>query len=335
MIIKNIKLVNFRNHSEYLLECKDSTSLILGENGCGKTSVLEAIYILTRGKSFRAVDAEILKRGEEFYRIEMEFLNGEKNIATYDGKDKTFVVLGKKSKRLPKKSKYPVVLFLPSDLNLVSSSPAHKRDYFDRIYSQFNERYNDSLLRYEKALKQRNELLKSDYLTSDAVFSWNILLAKYGSEIAKFRRQFTDEINNKITDKYRSIAENNDEVWIELNTQVECDENYYLKMLEANFERDRILGHTSFGVHRDDYVFKFNQKDADGSASRGEVRSIVLALKFIEAEMIYSKLGLNPIVLLDDVFSELDESRRKCLVRNFRNNQVIITSVEGFEDISS
>ncbi len=331
MIINSIKLTNFRNHSSYLLECEDATSLILGENGCGKTSVLEAIYILTRGKSFRAVDSEILKRGEEFYRIELEFCNGENSVAAYDGNSKTFLVEGKKFKRLPKKNKYPVVLFLPTDLNLVSSSPSHKRDYFDRIFSQFDDRYNEALSRYEKALKQRNELLKSEYLTRDAVFSWNILLAKYGSMIARFRREFMDEINSKITNVYRSIAENEDEVWIELISQVECDENYYLKMLESNFERDRILGHTSFGVHRDDYVFKFNKNDADGSASRGEVRSIVLALKFIEADMVFDKLGHRPIVLLDDVFSELDETRRKCLVRNFRDNQVIITSVEAFD----
>lgn len=333
MIIKNIKLVNFRNHSKYELECKDSTSLILGENGCGKTSVLEAIYILTRGKSFRAVDAEILKRGEDFYRIEMEFCNGEKNVATFDGKDKTFVVLDKKSKRLPKKSKYPVVLFLPSDLNLVSSSPNSRREYFDRIFSQFNEKYNDSLLRYEKALKQRNELLKSDYLSRDAVFSWNILLAKYGVEILRFRQDFLGEINEKFTNIYRSIAENNDEVFIELKTCGKVDENYYLRCLEDSFEKDKILGHTTFGIHRDDFVFKFNQKEADSSASRGETRSMILALKFIEAEMIYQKLSLRPIVLLDDVFSELDESRRRCLVRNLKDNQVIITSVEGFDSL--
>ncbi len=331
MIIKSVKLVNFRNHSEYLLECTDSTSLILGENGCGKTSVLEAIYILTRGKSFRAVDAEILKRGEEFYRIELEYMNGEKSVATFDGNSKTFVIVDKKSKRLPKKNKYPVVLFLPSDLNLISSSPSRRREYFDRIFSQFNEKYNDSLLKYEKALKQCNELLKSEFLKPDSMFSWNILLAKYGAEIAKFRQQFVAEINERLTKVYRSIANNEDEVKIELSSEADENSDKYLKLLEMNFERDRLLGHTSFGIHRDDYVFMFNQKLADGSASRGEVRSIILALKFIEAEMVFEKLAKRPIVLLDDVFSELDETRRKCLVDNFRDNQVIITSVEGFD----
>ena len=105
MIIKSIKLFNFRNHSEYNLSCNEETSLILGENGSGKTSVLEAIYILTRGKSFRAVDSEIIKRGTDFYRAELEYNNGEINTVTYDGNNKTFLVMDKKFRRLPKKNK--------------------------------------------------------------------------------------------------------------------------------------------------------------------------------------------------------------------------------------
>lgn len=333
MIIKSIKLFNFRNHSIYSLTCKDETSLILGENGSGKTSVLEAIYILTRGKSFRATDPEIIKRGTEFYRIEIEFMSGETSIATYDGNNKTYLIMDKKSRRLPKKHKYPVVLFQPSDLNLISHSPSRRRDYFDRIFSQFDEKYSEALLKYEKSLKQRNELLKNEHLTKEAIFSWNILLAKYGTDLFTYRTKFIQEINSHLTTIYRSIAENNDSIEIIYKTDiVAADDDKYLQTLEQNFQKDVYLGHTSFGVHRDDYIFKFNGKPADGSASRGESRSIILALKFIEAELIYQKLAKKPIILLDDVFSELDESRRKCLVKNFKDNQVIITSVEDIKD---
>ena len=330
MIIKSIKLFNFRNHSEYSLVCQDETSLILGENGSGKTSVLEAIYILTRGKSFRATDPEIIKRGTPFYRIEIEYNNGETSIATYDGTNKTFIILDKKSRRLPKKHKYPVVLFQPSDLNLISHSPSRRRDYFDRIFSQFDEKYNEALLKYEKSLKQRNELLKTEHITKETIFSWNILLAKYGTDLYNFRHKFIQEINSRLTSIYHSIAENDDQIEIVYKTEVESNsDNKYLQTLEANFDKDIYLGHTSFGIHRDDYIFKFNNEPADGSASRGESRSIILALKFIEAELIYQKTHLKPIILLDDVFSELDETRRKCLVKNFQDNQVIITSVEN------
>ena len=333
MIIKSIKLINFRNHTEYYLECLDNTSLILGVNGCGKTSVLEAIYILTRGKSFRATDPDIVKKGSTFYRIELEYQNGEKNIVTYDGHSKTFFISDKKSKRLPKKNKHPVILFLPSDLNLISHSPSRRRDYFDFIFSEFDEKYNSCLLKYEKAIKQRNELLKKEQTTSDDVFSWNVILAKYGVDLYNFRKKFIQEINSKLTPTYHSIAENNDQINLLYKTDVaDMTDSDYLKRLDQDFRKDLYLGHTTFGVHKDDYIFEFNSKPANGSASRGETRSIVLALKFIEADLIYQKQHQKPIILLDDVFSELDDSRRKCLVKNFKDNQVIITSVE---DISN
>lgn len=334
MIIKSIKLTNFRNHSTYELECHDETSLILGENGCGKTSVLEAIYILTRGKSFRATDPDIIKRGTEFYRIELEFTTGEQTIATYDGKTKTFTILDKKSKRLPKKNKYPIILFQPSDLNLISHSPGRRRDYFDHIFSEFDENYATSLSRYNKALRQRNELLKNDFPNKEALFSWNILLSRYGTDLFNLRQKFIQEINSSLTTTYRSISKNQDEVSINYHSEANMiSEEKYLKTLEQNFDRDSYLGHTTFGIHRDDYVFELNHKIADGSASRGETRSIILALKFIEANLLYQKTRKKPIILLDDVFSELDETRRKSLIQNFKHNQVIITSVESIKSI--
>ena len=332
MIIKNVKLVNFRCHSEYKLECTEMTSQILGENGSGKTSVLEAIYEATRGKSFRAIDAEILKRGEEFYRLEIEYNNGERVIVVYNGAKKQFLVEDKKFARLPRKNRYPVILFEPSDLNLISASPTKKREYFDRFMSGFDEKYTSNLNKYKKALKQRNEALKSDFTTKDILFSWNVLLAKLGCEIVEKRRGLINEINNELTDYYHSIAENKDKVWIEyLNfgeiDEILIDESQYLRRLEADFERDKILQHTSFGIHKDNYKFMFNGRDADGSASRGENRSVILALKFIEAKKLQENTGKKPLVLLDDVFSELDKKRQKYLVKNFQNHQVILTSV--------
>ncbi len=330
MIIKSVKLVNFRNHTNYQLKCNSNTSLILGDNGWGKTSILEAIYILTRGKSFRATDSEIVKHATDFYRIELEYLNGEKITATFNNKNKNFTILDKKSKRLPKKYKYPVILFLPSDLNLISHAPGRRRDYFDRIFSEFNENYSTNLSKYEKALKQRNELLKNESITINDLFSWNLILAKYGTDIFNLRNQFINEINQNLTKVYHSIAKNNDEINILYKSDIkDYNQDTYLKTLEDNFKKDSYLGHTSFGIHRDDYIFNFNQNPADGSASRGETRSIILALKFIEADLIFQKTHLKPLILLDDVFSELDKSRRNSLITNFQDHQVIITSVEN------
>ena len=341
MVIKSIKLSNFRCHEEFNFDFKKKTSVIIGENGSGKTSVLEAIYIALRGKSFRATDPDILKRESDFYRIEVSFKNGEKTVVAFSEVNgvfkKQFLVGEKKNFRLPKKYRYPIVLFLPDDLHLISSSPTRKRDFFDRILSELDDNYSSLLSRFEKALKQRNDLLKkcSEYsldMVRPMIFSWNIMLSKYGVEIRRIREKFIEEVNERLTKTYRSIAENSDEVLVSYELQgKKVTESEYLARLEAELPRDLIIGHTGFGIHRDNYEFIFNNTDANGSASRGEVRSIILSLKFIEAELIYEKTGKRPIVLLDDVFSELDETRQKSLTRNFKDNQVIITSVDVVE----
>ena len=222
------------------------------------------------------------------------------------------------------------MLFLPEDLHLIQTSPIKRRDYFNKFFSQIDEKYNHSLLRYNKALKQRNELLKNENTTTQNLFSWNIMLAKYGSEITRLRKQIINNINGKITNNYQQIANNNDVVEIKY-TGEGISENEYFNKLNNILNKDKILGYTSYGVHRDDFVFYFNNKQADGSASRGETRSIILSLKFIEAQIINEVLNKKPIILLDDVFSELDEIRQKSLIKNFKDNQVILTSVDEVE----
>lgn len=333
MVIRSVKMTNFRSHESFVLNCNPQVTMIVGENGCGKTSVLEAIYETLQGKSFRAVDREIVRRGAEFYRVELEYEDGRKVVAVYDGLKKEFVVEDKKARRLPKKSKYPIVLFEPDDLHLVGSSPVSRRGYFDRVFGQLSEKYAVALSRYNKALKQRNELLKEEELRQEDLFSWDVLLTKYGVELMEGRKKFVEEINQRWTEAYRSIAENQDEVGLEYRSEIKS-ESEFLAKLAQDFKRDRFLGHTSYGAHHDNYEFIFNQVRADGSASRGEVRSSVLALKFIEAEMIMKIIQKRPVVLLDDVFSELDEMRQKCLVKNFQENQIILTSVKNQDNVA-
>lgn len=332
MIVRSVKLANFRSHESFALECNSQTTTIIGENGCGKTSILEAIYEVLRGKSFRATDKEVLRRGAEFYRVELGYDDGRKVIVMFDGEKKEFLVEDKKTRRLPKKAQYPIVLFEPDDLHLVGASPTTRRGYFDRVFGQLSDSYGVSLARYNKVLKQRNDLLKEEGVDVGDLFSWNILLVKHGMELLEARRRMVDKMNEKFTEVYRSIAENEDEVELKYSSEVGSESGFLLG-LERNFERDSLLGHTSYGVHHDNYEFVFNSAKANGSASRGEVRSSILALKFIEAELILETLNKRPLVLLDDVFSELDDVRQKCLVKNFRDNQIILTSV-GSGDIS-
>ena len=212
----------------------------------------------------------------------------------------------------------------------MGSSPSRKRDYFDRTFAGLVENYSSFLSRYNKALKQRNELLKMERVTRDSLFSWNVMLAKYGVEIRRQRQQVVDKINKLLTETYHSIANTKDVVELRYDSYTgDVSESEYLRLLMMDFERDKITGHTNFGIHKDDYNFIFNGVLANGSASRGEVRSVVLALKFIEAELIEEVRHKKPLVLLDDVFSELDQDRQKSLVKNFKNHQVILTSVDG------
>ena len=332
LIINKICLDNFRCHKKYRLECQNKTTLVLGENGCGKTSVLEAIYIALQGKSFRAVDKEILRRGEDYFRVELGFSDGEKEVVTYDGRivKKWFLIRDKKTSRLPKQAKYPVVLFLPEDLHIVATSPTRRREYFDRLISQIDDKYSSILSKYNKTLKQRNELLKREVLDSEMLFSWDVLLARYGVYIREARREIIWGINKDLPKTYRGIARKSDTCEINYKSYTEnVNESEFLRLLKMDYERDRMIGHTGFGVHKDDFEFVFNGSPVDGNASRGELRSIILALKFIEAQVLEGELRKKPVVLLDDVFSELDPVRQKSLVENFKEHQVILTSVGG------
>ena len=338
MLVSSVKLQNFRCHEIYQLACEPQTTLILGKNGCGKTSVIEAIYEVLRGKSFRAVDREILRRGAEFYRVELEFKDGGKRAVSFDGERKIFYVRDHKYRRLPRNLQLPVVLFGFKDLNLPATSPERRRDYFDDVLERLSVSYTDDLRHYRQALKQRNQLIKQA-ADREEFFSWDILLAKYGCSLRRARQKYLKTINQQLTSTYQSIAHNNDEVQIKYlvdNSEVSAtpraisDTETYLNQLNQNLARDLVLGHTTFGVHRDQYEFIFNGNPAKGSASRGEVRSIMISLKLIEASDIEKATHQKPLILLDDVFSELDAERRQCLVENFQNHQIILTSTESY-----
>ncbi|MDR0591024.1 MAG: DNA replication and repair protein RecF [Candidatus Nomurabacteria bacterium] len=327
-IISQVKLENFRTHDKFKLELKNPTTLIIGENGSGKTSLIEALYVSIQGKSFRSRDEDILKKGRKHYKVSTVFSDGRKNQMEYRAETgkKQFTVDDKTYARLPLKNRYPVVLFEPDDLNLLYNSPARRRDWLNRLISSIDEGYHKSLLRYEKALSQRNNVLKSDFYREHDIFAWNVILAEYGSHILTRRKELVSFINSGLQPIYQSIAENSDQTGV-LYKSDSVTESDYLKKLTANLEKDKVLGQTTYGPHRDDVEFNFNGELAVNTASRGEIRTIVLSLKFIEAGLIQQELGINPIILLDDIFSELDNTRQHHLTNGFKNHQVIITSV--------
>lgn len=331
-LVTNLAVYNVRNHDEKKVEFSSSTTTISGKNGAGKTSLIEALYIALRGSSFRGSDSEVLQKDADWYRIEVEFSDNTQRSVTFNpgrqsGK-KTFLVDGKKYFRLNAQYKRPVVLFEPEDLRLIIGSPTRRRYFIDHFISQIDPKYAISLRKYERALKQRNHLLKQPQTSSDQLFVWNVALSEYGAYIIAERSHFIEQINTKLSETYQSIARSNDEVSIHYtHTLIDTIQQKLLSELSASSERDSLLGYTSIGPHRDDVLFSFNGAPAAKTASRGETKTIVLALKYIEAQLINEQSNISTLLLFDDIFSELDKDRQATIIRT-TEFQTIITSTQ-------
>lgn len=324
---------NIRAHKSYSLSLSPKVTLITGDNGSGKTSLLEAIYIALQGGSFKGGDSEVMRFKAPWYRIDIVFDDGTTRTVKFDpgrtaGK-KQFEIHNKTNYRLTHTNKYPVVLFDPDELRLINGSPSRRRQFIDRFIAQFDPEYALSLRRYERALKQRNMLLKKR-LNKNSLFVWDVSLSKYGAYIIDRRVRLLELLRPLLTLIYKEIAHTDDIVTIFYSEQYKNSiEQRLLSELHQSAERDAALGSTSVGPHRHDILFELNGRPAAETASRGEVRTIILALKFLEVDILRDSTGKDPIILLDDVFSELDESRQTALMERFSNNQTIITSVSA------
>lgn len=330
-VVKKLSVKNIRSHNEFTINLSPTITVITGPNGSGKTSLIEALYIALQGSSFKGSDHDVLRHGLPWWRIDVEFDSKAKRTITFDPNlltgRKKITVDDKIMYRLPIKYKYPVVLFEPDDLRLLHGSPTRRRQFIDRFISQLDPVYLNSLHKYERVLKQRNNLLKNSYVKSDELFAWDVTLSEHGSYIIEKRIAFIEQINNKLNDAYNIIAKSKDIVSVHYsNTYIGDIKQKILNDLHTHQERDKLLGFTSIGPHRHDVIFKYNDSPALDVASRGEVRSIVLALKFLEVDIIEQITDIKPIILLDDVFSELDDFRQNQLL--ISSNQTIISSVK-------
>lgn len=336
-IVSKLAVQNVRSHGQYEVILNEGVTVITGPNGSGKTTLLESIYLALQGSSFKGSDSDMLRANGPWWKIDLLLDNQDKRTVKFDPSKvtarKQFVVDGKTTARLAPKNKYPVVLFEPEDLRLLNGSPARRRQFIDRFISQLNPLYGVSIRKYERALRQRNNLLKRFNTSPDELFAWNITLADHGAYIIDQRIAFVEKINSQLNAAYDDIADTHDEVSVHYShTFVGDIKQKLLNELESHIERDKMLGNTSVGPHRHDVMFEFNHSPALSIASRGEVRTIVLALKFLEVDIIEQLSGLKPLILLDDVFSELDFERQKALSDKTREHQIVMTSTHVLSD---
>lgn len=337
-MFSEIRLQNIRAYQDASFKLSNSVTVISGANGSGKTTLAEALYIASRGTSFRSPDSEVLRNDAAWWRIDVLHADQKRSVL-YDpakmGLKKSFIISETKKARLSPQQKLPLVLFEPDDLRLLGGSPARRRSYIDTLASQLDPQFSYHLRRYERALQQRNNLLKHHGASADELFVWDMVLSETGAYVLQARTFWLEQINLRFSDVYQKIAEKSDTVAAVYSRSLETSDQtriqqYLLSHLHASQARDRLLGYTTVGPHRDDIAFILNNRDASHYASRGETRSIVLTLKLIEIGLLKDILESTPLVLLDDVFSELDENRRHAIVSlSAENVQTVITTTDA------
>lgn len=333
-MISSIHLQNFRSYKDAAFEFNPGVNIIVGPNASGKTNLLEALLIITAGRSYRGNIAETIRFDKPWARLEAHTPGGDRVVkieAATTSARKTFDINGQKFVRLNINKTIPVVLFEPEHLQLLSGQPELRRTYLDDTLEQAVPDFSQLRRDYRRALSQRNHLLKAGPKTNSQLFAWNIRLGELGGQIARHRLELVESLNKSTTRLYRQLTSSRAKTLIEYLPT--CQQGNYgsdlLHKLEQHTDLDYIRGFTAYGPHRDDIKVILNGHNAQQAASRGETRSLLLMLKMLEVQRLEALRGQKPIQLLDDVFSELDGSRRKALTTFLKEYQTFITTTDA------
>lgn len=342
MYIDHLKLMNYRNYDRLSLRFDPKLNIIYGLNAQGKTNIIEALYVCAFGKSFRTSNDKDLMKMEEKYaaagihvsidgnlrKIELRWNEkGKKEIKINDvGLDKFSDLLGKIN----------MVIFSPEDLKLVKEGPSERRKFMDREISHIRPGYYHHLYRYHQILSQRNNLLKQSRhaeIAEDLLQVWDIQLAKEGTRIMANRQAFIKRLNRVANEKHRQLTRNKENLEVSYAPDIKEEEGEkwekaFIQKLADRREADRTRGYTTSGPHKDDLLVKINGIDVRNFGSQGQQRTAVLSLKLSEIEIVKSERGEFPVLLLDDVMSELDEQRQKELIGNLKYLQIFVTTTE-------
>ncbi len=346
MKIKDIRLINFRNYFNLNITLNEKLNILIGQNAQGKTNFLESIYMCGTGRTFRAnneKDIINLSKKQAYVGANIKIDNFNRFIEVKLDRDNPKTMRINKNPIENNKelsSGLNVVVFSPDDLSLIKEGPSKRRDYLNREIYQINPLYNYNLRKYEKVLYQRNNILKSnrpDREKKDLLEVFDLQLVKYGVYLIKERIIYIEKLNIIANNIHKKITESKEDLFIEYSCNVENSkdlsylEKTYLEKLILNREKDIFNRTTSMGPHRDDMIISVNGNDLRTFGSQGQQRTTVLSMKLSEVELIKTEMGTYPILLLDDVFSELDKSRRKYLIESLKNIQTIITVTDAID----
>ena len=333
--ITSLRLQQFRSYEDFAVELSPKVNIIVGPNASGKTNLLESVLLLSGASTYRASLQDVVMRGKQWARIEAMLSNRMRSFAvdvSGETVKKRYTINDTQRQRLRYEDVLPVVLFEPEDMRLLTGSPDERRDFLDDVLSITDPQFSGVKKQYNRVLLQRNKLLKSGYTPSkDQLFIWNIRLSELAGYIVQARVQLIDVLNSSISDMYSTIAAKKSKVHISYVTNIPLTsyESSLMQLLEKNIQNDIDRGFTSYGPHREDFSVTLKGVSAKVSASRGETRTLVLSLKLLEVDLIHTKRDIAPLVLLDDVFSELDGARRKALTSYLDNHQTIITTTDA------
>jgi DNA replication and repair protein RecF len=311
----------------------------VGKNGMGKTNILDAIYYLSNCKSFfNTIDSQNILHEKDFFVIQGEFNRNKKSEKIYCGVKKGKKKVFKKGKKEYEKLSEHIgfintVLISPMDTNLIYDGSEVRRKYIDYIISQFNSKYLKNLIDYNKALAQRNALLKhfieSRSFNEQSLEVWNEQLIMYGEKIISERKKFISAFTPIFERIYQSIAQNNETPLLKHKSQLH--DKPFADLLKENINRDRYSGYTSVGPHRDDYIFQLNEQVLKKYGSQGQQKTFLISLKLAHYKFIEEKSKQSPILLLDDIYDKLDNERISKLMKAIAKGeygQVIITDTD-------
>ncbi|MCC7331893.1 MAG: DNA replication and repair protein RecF [Flavobacteriales bacterium] len=336
MLLKKLSLLKFKNYDELSVDLSSSVNCFLGNNGEGKTNLLDAIYYLSFCKSyFNPIDIQNIKHNEPFFAIDGIYEQNDSEIKVYCGLKKGQKKIVKFNKKNYERHAdhigiIPLVMISPLDVLLIIEGSEGRRKFIDGIISQYDKSYLEHLLQYNKALVHRNMLLKSFWLNknfdSDLLDIWNEQLIKNGELIHQARKKFIQDFS-PIFQKYYSLLSKNLEV-VKLNYESQLNNKDFSLLLKEGLEKDQITHYTNAGIHKDDLEFLISDYPLKKFASQGQQKTFLLALKLAQAEIISEISKKKVIFLLDDIFDKLDENRMKQLLNILGNGnfgQIFIT----------